>query len=74
MLIILFINNIYLSHNIVSKIKNFIFIIMNLNSFSLLRFGDIESNAYPNNSHSLTIFRWNLSGITAYKFDKMTFI
>ena len=40
----------------------------------LIRSGDVKSNPGPKKSSSLSFFHWNLNGITAHDFEKISLI
>ena len=55
-------------------IKAFNYDSFNLNQILLIRSDDVELNPGPKISSSLTFFHWNLNGIAAHDFAKISLI
>ena len=55
-------------------VKVFNYDSLNLNQILLIRSGDVELNPGPMKSSSLTFFHWNLNGIAANDFAKISLI
>ena len=60
--------------SLLTYIKPFICTSCIWNKILLIRSGDIELNPVPKKSSSLTFFHWNLNGIAAHDFSKISLI
>ena len=47
---------------------------LSIQYFLLIRSGDIETNPGPHNRHSLSICHWNLNGISAHNYVKLSML